>query len=78
MGPGQPGNCQPGVRFRCIHTGWGFVSVVGSVPDMRQALALIPQQPIKPDKAAHTHIPTLEVEAEGLEVQSYLQLLGEF
>lgn len=48
------------------------------VPDMRQALALIPQQPIKPDKAAYTHIPTLEVEAEGLEVQSHLQLLGEF
>lgn len=48
------------------------------VPDMRQALALIPQQPIKPDKAAHTPIPTQEVEAEGLEVQSHLQLLGEF
>lgn len=45
---------------------------------MRQALGLIPQQPIKPDKAAYTHIPTLEVEAEGLEVQSHLQLLGEF
>lgn len=48
------------------------------VPDMHQALGLIPQQPIKPGKAAHTHIPTLEVEAEGLEIQSHPQLPGEF